>query len=101
MRADVMFAFPLLPLLAPVAAGAGRGRRAFLIGAAIAVAAAALFFLAQRVAIAQMPPRIVPVVGARSAARCARSTSSSVADSEERSLAKGRRCDCHDRSRSR
>lgn len=63
MRADVLFAFPLFPLLAPVAAGAGRGRRAFLIGAAIAAAATVAFFLAQRVAVAQMPPRIVPVVG--------------------------------------
>ncbi len=58
MRADVLFAFPLFPLAAPLAAGPGRSRRAFAIGLAIAAAATLAFFLAQQAVIARIPPRL-------------------------------------------
>jgi len=63
MRADVLFAFPLFPLAAPLAAGRLRAGRAFAIGLAIAVAATAAFFLAQRAVIAHIPPRLGPAPG--------------------------------------
>jgi hypothetical protein len=63
LRADVLFGFPLFVLLAPIAAGPGRGWRAFMLGAGVTVLATAGFFAAQAVVVAMIPPRITPIPG--------------------------------------
>lgn len=55
LRADVLFAFPLFVLLAPLAKGPGSARRALATGAAVALLAVAGFFAAQAMVVARIP----------------------------------------------
>ncbi len=61
LRADMLLAFPFLPFLAPLAAGAGKRWRAFGHGLLVVIVAAGAFFAAQQVVVSMAPPRIAPM----------------------------------------
>jgi hypothetical protein len=61
LRADILLGFPFLLLLAPLAAGPGRGRRAFGLGLLVVIVATGAFFVTQEAVARMTPARIAPI----------------------------------------